>query len=279
MPSRKTTSTTATKSFNWAGIVYYNSLNAFITICAFLSACKSPSVLIAIIFASTLLLCAKLLFGKEKLSFDVVGKFVKVMCEMPLGLGAVMVFAALSPQTQMQHIGWFTAYVNFAVLGNIAMMVAVPADGTVRGVGSRFVCLVLSVWLGLEMHKVNWQTVRFENGAFIFIASPLKWVLCHAVYRFIMVSLPIFENLCYMLLEPFSLTFMVLLHHGYARVGGHENHPVSFYFGYSDTLVVVGFLFCFVLLWLACIAAFIKVTVDLTTLNNYDIIIQRQQWP
>lgn len=159
--------------------------------------------------------------------------FVKLMFLLPLGLGSLLTFAVLSDERQTKALRWFTAYINFAVASNIFIMIFTPDDGTTRGIISRVVCIVLLVWLLQEMAKVRFQTTRFDSGFFIFRSSPWNWVLCHACYRIALLSLPAFDSLSYILLEPLSLGTMVALYHLHKK-----RHPLPYYFGFADTLVV-----------------------------------------
>jgi hypothetical protein len=159
--------------------------------------------------------------------------FIKLMFLLPLGLGSLLIFALLPDRLQAKALHGFTHYINFAVTSNIFIMIFSPSGGTVRGIVSRALCLVLLVWLLQEMGKVRFRTTQFDSGFFIFRASPVKWVLCHACYRIALLSLPTFDSLSYILLEPLSLGCMVALHRLHKK-----RHPLAYYFGFADTLVV-----------------------------------------
>ncbi|KAJ3394082.1 hypothetical protein HDU84_000110 [Entophlyctis sp. JEL0112] len=77
---------------------------------------------------------------------------VKTMCELPLGLGSLVLYPLLPSAWQRRYQMPFTAYINFAVLGNIAMMIFTPGGSTMRAWGCRFACASLSLWL--------WKQVR-----------------------------------------------------------------------------------------------------------------------
>jgi hypothetical protein len=159
--------------------------------------------------------------------------FIKLMFLLPLGLGSLLTFASLSEGRQRKFLLWFTPYINLAVTSNIFIMIFAPDGGTLRGIVSRVLCIVLLVWLLQEMAKVKFRTTHFESGFFIFRSSPLNWVLCHACYRIALLSLPAFDSLSYILLEPLSLGSMVALYHLHKK-----RHPLPYYFGFADTLVV-----------------------------------------
>lgn len=159
--------------------------------------------------------------------------FIKLMLLLPLGLGAVLAFASFSEEKQQRFLLPFSRYINFAVATNIFVMVFTPDGGTYRGLLSRFVCLTLLVWLLQEMAKERFRTTQFDRGFFIFRSSPLQWVYCHAAYRIALLSLPTFDSLQYLLLEPLSLVIMFALYRLHKRC-----YPLHYYFGFADTLVV-----------------------------------------
>lgn len=159
--------------------------------------------------------------------------FIKLMFLLPLGLGSLLTFALMSDAVQKKALNGFTHYINFAVASNIFIMIFSPSGGTLRGIISRVLCIVLLVWLLQEMAKVKFRTTEFDSGFFIFRSAPLNWVLCHACYRIALLSLPTFDSLSYILLEPLSLGTMVALHHLHKK-----RHPIPYYFGFADTLVV-----------------------------------------
>lgn len=159
--------------------------------------------------------------------------FIKLIFLLPLGLGSLLVFARLSEDRQRRYRVWFARYVNFAVAANIFIMIFTPDGDTWRGLISRFVCLTLLVWLLQEMAQKRFQTAHFDAGFFIFRSSPLNWVFCHACYRIALLSLPVFDSLHYLLLEPLSLLTMSVLYRLHQK-----RYPLHYYFGFADTLVV-----------------------------------------
>lgn len=158
---------------------------------------------------------------------------VKLVSVLVFGLGVILGFSLLSDKVQEKWLRGFTSYVNFAVLGNILMMVFVPVGESLRGIASKFTCVLLCVWLLQEMRKNQWQTVKFDQGYFIFNSAPLPWILCHSIYRLGLITMPIFSTLRYILLEPLSLLCM----YGFFKIQG-KRFPSPFYFGLADTLVV-----------------------------------------
>ena len=193
----------------------------------------APRLLVAIIALSSLGVVAAFVRAGDY-SFDAAGALVKLLCEWTFGLGAVTFYGTLSPETQARHLDVFTLYVNAAVLGNIGMMVAVPTGSTARGWSHRAACMLLCYWLVRECRQARWRTVEFRDGVFVFTASPLAWILAHAAYRAVMMTLPMFETKRYRILEPASLGGMSLLH----ALHGRPGESPALFFGASDTLVV-----------------------------------------
>jgi hypothetical protein len=213
----------------------YVGVNFAAILLMFVLSKRSPFLLVAAVagftLAATLQFLTPLPDGQDD---NRLPGYIKFLCEMPLGLGSLAIFGLLSKARQKRHMRIFTYYVNFAVVGNIAMMVFVPAAETMRGWTSRVACVALVAWLVQEMASVEWRPVRYERGVFVFIASPMPWVLAHAFYRMVLISLPAFEMSKYVIMEPASLTFMCI----YSRFGGGKDYPTSYYFGASDTLVI-----------------------------------------
>ncbi|MCW7462148.1 hypothetical protein [Leptospira limi] len=159
--------------------------------------------------------------------------FTKLILLLPFGLGAVIGYVSLPNSKQQKFLPWFTRYINFAVLGNIFVMIFSPDGGTYRGIISRIVCLFLLIWLLQEMTKVRFQTTATNQRTFTFNSSPLSWIYCHAGYRIVLLSLPTFVSSNYLLLEPMSIVVMVVLYYL-----NKKRYPLSYYFGLADTIVV-----------------------------------------
>ncbi|EMY70063.1 hypothetical protein [Leptospira vanthielii] len=190
------------------------------------------SILFLLVMTISLLAGIQFTYDTHQNPIKIMG-FIKLMLLLPLGLGAVLVFASFSEDKQQRFLVWFSRYINFAVVANIFAMVFSPDGGTYRGFLSRFVCLGLLVWLLQEMAKERFQTTLFDRGFFIFRSSPLQWVYCHAAYRLALLSLPTFDSLQYLLLEPLSLILMFVLYHLHKK-----RYFLHYYFGFADTLVV-----------------------------------------
>jgi hypothetical protein len=161
------------------------------------------------------------------------GEMTKIMCELPLGLGSVLAFLLAPRSFQKQYLPAFTTYINFAVFGNIGMMVATPADGTFRGACSKITCVTLFIWIIQQARRVHWKTVLIHDNLFLYTAVSKSWIFAHAIYRFVLLTLPCFgSGRRHRLMEFYSLvmTFGLSL--------SNSNFPFEYYFGMGDTLVV-----------------------------------------
>jgi hypothetical protein len=146
------------------------------------------------------------------------GEMIKIMCELPLGLGSVLAFLVANRSWQIRFLPAFTTYVNIAVYGNIGMMVGTPADGTLRGMCSKVTCIALFVWIVQQGYRAGWKTIVLHDSLFVFTAVSKSWICAHAIYRFVLLTLPCFgSGRRYCLLELYSLEYC---------------------FGLADTLVV-----------------------------------------
>ena len=163
------------------------------------------------------------------------GEMAKIMCELPLGLGSVLAFLLANRSFQIQYLPAFTAYINFAVYGNIGMMVATPSDGTLRGTCSKITCVLLFAWIVQQGHRAGWKTVVINDNLFLFTAVSKSWIFAHAIYRFVLLTLPCFgSGRLYRLLEFYSLALMFGLYFTLSN----SKYPFEYYFGMADTLVV-----------------------------------------
>lgn len=159
-------------------------------------------------------------------------EMIKVMCELPLGLGSVLAFLVADRSLKSRFLSAFTTYVNFAVYGNIGMMVATPAGGTLRGMCSKLTCLVLFVWIVQQGHRAGWKTILLHDELFVFTSASKRWIFAHAIYRFVLLTLPCFgSGRRHRLLEFYSLSLTLALSRA-------ANLPFEYCFGMADTLVV-----------------------------------------
>lgn len=204
------------------------AFNAWLIVILFLT-CQ------CILRSKPLLLLVVLVVSVVILIFDTtstVGGMIKIMCELPLGLGSVLAFQIANRSFQSRHLSNFTIYVNVAVYGNIGMMVATPTGGTLRGVFARVACTTLFVWIIQQGYRARWKTVVLDDRFFVFTAVSKSWIFAHAVYRFVLLTLPCFtQGPRYRLLELYSLglTFALSL---VSRL------PFEHCFGQADTLAV-----------------------------------------
>lgn len=161
-----------------------------------------------------------------------VGEMTKIMCVLPLGLGSVLAFLVANRSFQARCLSAFTTYVNFAVYGNIGMMVATPAGGTLRGMCSKVTCAALFIWIVQQGRNAGWKTIVPHEDLFVFSAVSKSWIFAHAIYRFVLLTLPCFgSGRRHRLLELYSLSMTFSL-------SSNSNLPFEYCFGMADTLVV-----------------------------------------
>jgi hypothetical protein len=161
-----------------------------------------------------------------------IGEMTKIVCLLPIGLGSILAFLVADRTFQTRYLPVFTTYVNFAVYGNIGMMVATPADGTLRGMCSKVTCVALFIWIVQQGHRARWKTVIPHDGLFVFSAVSKSWIFAHAIYRFVLLTLPCFgSGRRHRLLEVYSLTLTYAL-------SSISKLPFKHCFGMADTLVV-----------------------------------------
>ncbi|KAI6758243.1 hypothetical protein HG530_010483 [Fusarium avenaceum] len=185
---------------------------------------SKPGVLLTIVFITSAVIA---IFDRTSTK----GEMIKTMAELPLGLGSVLLFIVASRPVKERWLHAFTIYVNFAVYGNIVMMVATPSGDTFRGLCCKVACLALSAWIILQGYRVKWKTILLHDNLFVFTAASKSWVFAHAVYRFILLTLPCFgSGRRHRLLEVYSLglTYLLSLSTGL---------PFEYCFGMADTVV------------------------------------------
>ncbi|ETV95062.1 hypothetical protein H310_11356 [Aphanomyces invadans] len=210
-------------------IVGINALYACAILAVFAALYFSPVLLLVVIVLTSVAESIRFVRVRD-LSRHAVSVFAKFVCIWPLGMGSVVAFGQLSPTSQASNLSWFSVFINTAVVGNIAMMGFVATGDSLRGITHRIACASLVVWLLLEMQSISWNTVSYQDGFFLFNASPLAWVIAHAIYRAAMMTLPPFDTLRYLILEPASLGLM-------AALASANGASASLWFGQADTLV------------------------------------------
>ncbi|KAH8655428.1 hypothetical protein BX600DRAFT_469614 [Xylariales sp. PMI_506] len=186
---------------------------------------RKPGLLLAIVLGVSATIVA----------FDntsTVGGMIKIMCLLPLGLGSVLGFLVANRSLKARFLHAFTVYVNFAVYGNIGMMVATPAAGTLRGVCSKVTCLILFTWILQQGYRVGWKTILPHDNLFVFTAASKSWIFAHAIYRSVLLTLPAFgSGRRHRLLELYTLVMTYAL-------SSTTKLPFEYCFGMADTLVV-----------------------------------------
>lgn len=163
------------------------------------------------------------------------GEMIKTMCLLPLGLGSVLEFLIANRSFQVRYLPAFTTYINFAVYGNIGMMIATPTDNTIRGICSKITCVALFTWIIQQGKRVGWKTVIIHDNLFLYTAVSKSWIFAHAVYRFVLLTLPCFgSGRRHRLMELYSLALTFAL----SSTPSNSNFPFEYCFGMADTLVV-----------------------------------------
>jgi hypothetical protein len=204
--------------------VPFNVWLGVILILAYVCAIRSRGLLLLVVLvASTTIV----IFDKTATR----GEMTKTICVLPLGLGSVLAFLVANRSFQTRYLQVFTTYVNFAVYGNIGMMVGTPGGGTLRGMCSKFTCVALFIWVVQEGRRARWKTVVLHDRLFVFSAVSKSWIFAHAIYRFVLLTLPCFgSGRRHCLLELYSLTMTLAL-------SSASNLPFEYCFGMADTLV------------------------------------------
>ncbi|CAH0028189.1 unnamed protein product [Clonostachys rhizophaga] len=201
----------------------FNSWLTLILAFAYVCAIRSPRLLLlAVLGAST----AIALFDKTSTTVQM----IKVVALLPLGLGSVLAYQTMGRSFKIRHLSTFTAYINFAVYGNIVMMLGTPPGGTLRGLCSKVACLALFIWVVQQGYRVGFKTVRLHDNLFVFTAVSKSWIFAHAIYRFILLTLPCFgSGRRHRLMEFYSLGLT-------SALSLATGLPFEHCFGMADTL-------------------------------------------
>jgi len=159
-------------------------------------------------------------------------EMTKTMALLPLGLGSVLAFLVAPRPAKLRALPYFEPYVNFAVYGNIGMMVFTPAGDTLRGLCTKVACLGLFAWILLQGWRCGWRTMQLHDRLLVFTAVSRSWILAHAVYRFVLLTLPVFgSGRRHRLMEVYSLAMTFAL-------SSASDLPFEYCFGMADTVVV-----------------------------------------
>lgn len=205
--------------------VRFNVWLSAILILAYACVIRNRGLLLLIVLGASMTIVA---FDKTSTA----GKMTKTMCLLPLGLGSILAFLVANRSFQTRFLPAFTTYVNFAVYGNIGMMVATPADGTLRGMSGKVACAALFIWIVQQGRNAGWKTVVLRHDLFVFTAVSKSWIFAHAIYRSVLLTLPCFgSGRRHRLLDLYTLTMAFAL-------SSTSNLPFEYCFGMADTLVV-----------------------------------------
>ncbi|TQW00938.1 hypothetical protein IF1G_00869 [Cordyceps javanica] len=183
-----------------------------------------------------LLLLVVLLASVVVLLFDRTstwGDTAALLAELPLGLGGVLAFLSAPPSFRARHGRAFTACVNLAVYGYVGRGVLVPAEGTFRGWCGRLAAFWLCASLVQRGCYRGWATTAPHDRMLVFTAVSKTWIAAHAVYRYILRTMPATygPGHRHRLLDALSLALALLL----SRAAGL---PYAHCFVMADVLVV-----------------------------------------
>src|SRR5204863_2733413 len=93
----------------------------------------------------------------------------------------------------------------------------------------------LFIWIVQQGKRAGWKTVIIHDNLFLYTAVSKSWIFAHAVYRFILLTLPCFGlGRRHRLMEFYSLA----LTFGLSFTQSNSNFQFEHYFGMADTLVV-----------------------------------------
>lgn len=205
--------------------VPFNSWLGVILILAYMCAVRSPGVLLLVVYTVSATI---FIFDRTATA----GEMIKTTALLPLGLGSVLAFLVANRPLKAKLLPAFEKYINFAVYGNIVMMVGTPMGGTLRGICSKVTCVALFIWILQQGRQVGWKTVLLHDKLFVFTAVSKSWIFAHAIYRFILLTLPCFgHGRRHRLLEFYSLALTFAL-------SSSSNLPFEYCFGMADTIVV-----------------------------------------
>ncbi|RKP18628.1 hypothetical protein ROZALSC1DRAFT_14951, partial [Rozella allomycis CSF55] len=164
----------------------------------------SPKTLLAIVMMSYLIVIVH--------GLPTFHMFLKITALLPLGLASVLFFYSIPRRITWKLDPAFTSYGNIAVFTNIGMMVFTPYHNTIRGLCSKVTCMALFVWIVQQGYKVGWRTTTHnELGMFLYHAVSNEWILTHAVYRFVLVTLATFSRRI-RYLEFYTAIIVLILH-------------------------------------------------------------------
>ncbi len=156
-----------------------------------------------------------------------------LLCELPLGLGGVLAYLSASPSFRARHFRALTIAVNLGVYLHVALGLLVPPEGTFRGWCGLPAAFWLTASLVQQGRYRGWQTLVPHDRMLVFAGVSRTWVVAHAVYRYILRTLPATYGPGHRqrLLDVLSLALALLL----SRASGV---PFAHCFVMADVLVV-----------------------------------------
>ncbi|ATY62258.1 hypothetical protein A9K55_008640 [Cordyceps militaris] len=162
------------------------------------------------------------------------GETLTLLAALPLALGGVLAFLCAPTSFRARHFGTLTVLVNLAAYAYVGRGVLVPAEGTFRGWCGRLAAFWLCASLVQQGCYRGWRTLGSPHDrVLVFTAASRTWIAAHAVYRYILRTMPATHGPGHRLrlLDALSLALALLL----ARAAGV---PFAHCFVMADVLVV-----------------------------------------
>ncbi|KAM3541355.1 hypothetical protein ARSEF1564_005716 [Beauveria bassiana] len=189
-----------------------------------------------LVVSRKLLLLTVLLASAVILLFDRTSSWNEILmllAKLPLGLGSVTYFLCASPSFRARHFRAFTICVNLAMYLHVGLGMLVPAEGTFRGWCGKMAAFWLWASLVQQGRYRGWTTLAPHDRVVVYTAASRVWILAHAVYRYILRTMPATygAGYRYRLLDVLSLGMALLL----SRAAGL---PFAHCFVMADVLVV-----------------------------------------
>ena len=158
-----------------------------------------------------------------------------LLLELPLGLGSVLYYLSAPASFRVQHFRTFTICVNLAVCLYVGLgVVLVLAERTFRGWCGRLAGFWLFASLVQQARYKGWlQTLVPHDRVLVYTAVSKTWIVAHAVYRYILRTMPATYGAGHRerLLDVLTLALTMLL----SRAAGL---PYAHCFVMADVLVV-----------------------------------------
>ncbi|KAJ6779379.1 hypothetical protein PWT90_10085 [Aphanocladium album] len=202
----------------------FNGWLVLILICAYGGLVVSRKLLLAVVLGASVTI---LLFDRAATW----NQTIVTLAGLTLGLGSVLYYLSLEPFDRASKFRAFTIYVNLAFYASVGMMIFTPADRTFRGWCGKIATFWLFGWIVQQGRHKGWSTLRQHDRMLVFTAVNKKWIVAHAAYRYMLLTLPVFgAGHRLRLLEWLSLGMTLLL----SQASGL---PFAHCFGMAEVLV------------------------------------------